>query len=209
MIVNMPKLHIPLTKQVAQAKKPVVPKKAPPFKATDDTLPPLLDGDDSDDESDDEDEPPSHPKWQPRSTNSMNPCFFDKSVMGKAWQAQKKQPFVKDNLLQVFMTEPVLFHIILPVLKQGFLMPEDMHSLSCASLPINKLGSEYQRVKDLDWKMLCEPNPHWQTQEQIDDDQVDLWMAMLFHYDMDLAAVQQHIGGNHIGTHQNHIELLA
>jgi hypothetical protein len=30
----------------------------------------------------------------------MNPTFFDKSAMGKAWQAQKDQDFGKDNLDQ-------------------------------------------------------------------------------------------------------------
>jgi hypothetical protein len=28
-------------------------------------------------------------------------------------------------------------------------------------------------------------------------------MAMLFHYDMDLAAVHRRIGGNHVGAHRN------
>jgi hypothetical protein len=28
-------------------------------------------------------------------------------------------------------------------------------------------------------------------------------MAMLFHYDMDLAAVHRGIGGNHVGAHRN------
>jgi hypothetical protein len=95
-----------------------------------DIMPPLLDGDESDDDSDDEDAPLSPPKWPPRLTKSMNPRFFDESVMGKAWQAQKEQAFGKDNLLQTYTTEPVLFHIVLPVLKQGFLTPEDICSLA-------------------------------------------------------------------------------
>ena len=171
-------------------------------------MPPLLDGNVSDDDSDDEDEPPGPSKRPPRLTKSMNPRFFDESVMGKAWQAQKKQAFGKDNLLQTYTTEPVLFHIVLPVVKQGFLMPEDICSLARASLPIKHLWKEYQRVKNLDWTPLCEPNPNWQTQEKIDEERVDLRMAMLFHYDMDLAAVHRRIGGHHVGAHRNHEELL-
>ena len=138
----------------------------------------------------------------------MNPRYFDKSAIGKAWQAQKKQTFGKDNLLQTYTTEPVLFHIVLPVLKHGFLTSDDIRILSKASSPIGKLWSEYQRVKDLDWTPLCESNPKWQTQEKIDDDRVDLRMATLFHFDMDLAAVQRHIGGHHVGAHRNPEELL-
>ena len=89
----------------------------------------------------------------------------------------------------MYTTKPVLLHIVLPVLKQSFLMPVDMCSLAQASSLISKLWSEYQHVKDLDWTPLCEPNPNWQTQEQIDEERVDLHMAMLFHYDLDFAAV--------------------
>jgi hypothetical protein len=34
----------------------------------------------------------------PHLTKSMNPKFFEKLAMGTAWQAQKEQPFGKDNL---------------------------------------------------------------------------------------------------------------
>jgi hypothetical protein len=187
---SRPKPTIPPTQREAKTTKLVAPTtRAPTRTSTTNTLPPLLDGDNSDDDSDDEDELPTHSKRQPRLTKSMNPRFFDKSVMGKAWQAQKKQTFGKDNLFQTYTTEPVLLHIVLPVLKQGFLTPEDMCSLSQASSPVDHLWTEYQRVKDLDWTPLCEPNPNWQTQAKIDDARVDLRMAMLFHYDMDLAAV--------------------
>ena len=32
---------------------------------------------------------------------------------------------------------------------------------------------------------------------------------MLFHFDMDLAAVQRCIGGNHVGAHRDHEALLS
>jgi hypothetical protein len=67
---------------------------------------------------------------------------------------------------------------------------------------------EYQHVKDLDWSLLCEPNTYWSTWESIDDDRVNLRMALLFYYDMDLVAVHWHLGGNHVGVNRNHDELL-
>ena len=109
-----------------------------------DTMPPLLDGNDSDDESDDNNNIPRLSEQQPHLTKSMNPRYFDKSAIGKAWQAQKQQTFGKDNLLQTYTTEPVLFHIILPILKQGFLISDDVQHLLRASAPISKLWSEYQ-----------------------------------------------------------------
>jgi hypothetical protein len=67
---------------------------------SDDTLPPLLDGNNSDNDSDDKDDTPCLSEWQPHLTKSMNPRYFDKSAIGKAWQAQKKQTFGKDNLFK-------------------------------------------------------------------------------------------------------------
>jgi hypothetical protein len=63
-------------------------------------------------------------------------------------------------------------------------------------------------VKDLDWCLLCKPNPKWQIQTEIDEDRIDMQIAMLFHYNMDLAAVHWWIGGNHVGTSRDHHALL-
>jgi hypothetical protein len=129
--------------------------------------------------------------------------------MGKAWQAQKNQPFGKDNLSQAYTTEPSVLHILLPVLKSGFLSPKDTRKLCKSTPPVRQLWQEYNRVRKLDWKPLCRPNPNWETQEQIDDGRVDLRMAMLFHFNMDLAAVQRTIGGNHVGAHRDVPSILA
>ena len=157
------------------------------------------------DEEDDTDHAsPAEPSTkQPRLTNSMNPQFFEKSAMGTAWEAQKNQPFGKDNLKQIFLTQRVFPHILLPFLKRGFLDPHDMSTLFDAMPKAGTLWKEYQRVKDLDWSPLCNPNPSWKEQKEIDPHRVDLRTAMLFHYDLDLAAVHRRTGGNHVGAHRN------
>ena len=205
---TIPQRTTPLVPRPPTARKRPASLSASVPRADDDALPPLLDGDESNDDSDDEDDQPRPPRRKPRLSASTNPQFFAKSAMGKAWQAQKNQKFGKDNLLQSFTTEPAFFHIVLPVLKHGFLAPEDIRNLSRACRPVGKLWHEYLRVKDIDWSPLCAPNPHWQTQERIDPIRVDMRTAMLFHYDMDLAAVQRRIGGNHVGAHRDHGALL-
>jgi hypothetical protein len=91
--------------QVAPSRIPATLQTVPATEvAPDDRLPSLLDGDDSDDDSDDDDDDakgtPLHhspvcrsptKRKRPRLTKSMNPRFFEKSLMGKAWKAQKKQ----------------------------------------------------------------------------------------------------------------------
>jgi hypothetical protein len=123
--------------------------------------------------------------------------------MGTAWEAQKNQPFGKDNLRQVYTTQPVLYHVLLLVFKTGVLHPKTLCRFCIAIPPAYRLWREHQRLKHHDWTPLCEPNPDWQTQEAIDATRVDLRLAMLFHYNMDLAAVHRRIGGNHVGAHRN------
>jgi hypothetical protein len=146
---------------------------------------------------------------RPWLTDSMNSRFFDKSAMGKAWEAQKHQDFSKDNLDQSYTVTASFFHVILPVLKRRYLAPMDIGKLCASSSPIAKLWSEYQRVCNLNWRPLCAPNPLWQEQLCIDDERVNLRTAMLFHYDMDLATVHHQIGGNHISAHHNSAKILA
>jgi hypothetical protein len=43
---------------------------------------------------------------------------------------------------------------------------------------------------------------NWKDQEEIDDTRVDMWTTMLFHYNLDLAAVHGKTGGNHVAAHR-------
>jgi hypothetical protein len=88
---------------------------------------------------------PNEPQTEsPRLTKSMNPEFFNKSVISTAWQAQKEQKFIKDNLRQVFTTERVFPHIVFPLLKGGFLDSDDMSNLFGAMPSTRTLWNEYQ-----------------------------------------------------------------
>jgi hypothetical protein len=43
----------------------------------------------------------------------------------------------------------------------------------------------------------------WKDQSMINNMLVDMRMALLFHYNMDLAAVMHFLGGEHITSHQD------
>jgi hypothetical protein len=146
---------------------------------------------------------PEPTQKRPRVTDSFHPDYLKKSALSTAWQAQKKQRFGKDNLAQVYTTEPVFFHVLFPLLKLGFLAFREMRRLFVAVPPASKLWHEYQRVKDLDWSPLCSWNMNWQDQTEIDDHRVDMRLSMLFHFNLDLAAVHRAIGGNHVGSHRD------
>jgi hypothetical protein len=131
----------------------------------------------------------------------MNPKFFNKSAMGTAWQAQKDQPFGKDNLRQVFTTERAFPHLVFPILKEECLDSDDMKNLFTAMSSLQTLWNKYQQVKDINWTPLREHNLNWKDQAAINNTRVNMRTAMLFHYNLDLAAVHWKTGGNHVAAH--------
>jgi hypothetical protein len=48
----------------------------------------------------------------------------------------------------------------------------------------------------------CEHNPNWTDQEEINDTRIDMSTVILFHCNLDLAAMHWKTGGNHIAAHR-------
>jgi hypothetical protein len=69
--------------------------------------------------------------------------------MGTAWQAQKEQPFGKDNLRQVFTTKRAFPHVAFPILKHGFLDSDNMSNLFAAMPSLRTLWNKYNQVKGI------------------------------------------------------------
>jgi hypothetical protein len=63
---------------------------------------------------------------------------------------------------------------------------------------LRTLWNKYNQVKDIDWTPLCKQNPNWKDQEEINDTCVNMCTTtMLFHYNLDLAAVHRKTGAAH------------
>ena len=139
----------------------------------------------------------------PKLTKSFNAQYFNRSELPKAYELARQQKFGKDNINQSYTTEPGFDHILFQIYKSKFLQKKELKNVWRASPKTKKLWNEWKRVKHLDFRPLREPNLQWTTQTTIDDTRVDLRLALLFHYDLDLAAVQRFIGGNHVGAQRD------
>ena len=139
----------------------------------------------------------------PRVSRTMNPQYLNKSMIPRAFALQQQQKFGKDNLNQSFTCDKAFPHVILPLYKSKFLTKADLKCLWEVFPPTRRLWTEWKRVKSLPFWELNQPNPNWKDQEKIDPRRVDLRMALLLHYNMDLAAVQRFIGQEHVGAHRD------
>jgi hypothetical protein len=63
-------------------------------------------------------------------------------------------------------------------------------------IPItHRLWQDQKCTKHLPFWKLSWLNPNWQGQESINDDWVDMWLALLLHYNLDLAASSPTVSG--------------
>ncbi len=101
------------------------------------------------------------PPTNPRLTSSFNPEYLNRSSIGKAYHVAKKQKFGKDNLEQTYTCEASFAHSILALFKSDLLTRDDLTSLFSAYPRAGTLWKEWNRVKDLDFTVLMEPNPDY------------------------------------------------
>lgn len=146
---------------------------------------------------------------RPRLTNSMNPQYLHRSQIPRAYELQRQQPFGKDTVEQSFTCDKSFFHIVLILYKSKLLVKDDLKSLWQAYSETRQLWREWKRVKRLPFWELRQPNPGWHNQENIDQYRVDLRMACLFHYDLDLAAVMRFLGQEHVAAHRDPDVILS
>jgi len=145
----------------------------------------------------------SHSSGQPRLTNSMNPQYFHRSQLPRAYELQRQQKFGKDTVQQSFTCDKSFLHVTLHLYKSKFLIKNNLKALWIAVSITRRLWREWKRTKDLPFWKLLEPYQHWDTQPSIDNTRVDYRLALLFHYDFDLAAVQRFLGGEHVAAHRD------
>jgi hypothetical protein len=112
---------------------------------------------------------------------------------------------------QSFTCDKLFLHVMLPLYKSKLLVKRDT-MLLWIILPITWcLWQDWKqslKVSCDDLKTLCKPNPNWSSQEWIDDTRVALRVALLLHYNFDLAAVQRFLGGQHVSEHWDPDKIL-
>jgi hypothetical protein len=125
-------------------------------------------------------------------------------------QVKLNQPFGKDNLVQCFLSEASLRHILLPLYKSAYLLRDPDWSTFASTSP---LVSTFLSVVDDHAMTDCRPlqgfYTNWDAATSIDPARVRMATAALIHFDGDVADLVRWIGGTHVGAHRNVRATLA
>ena len=126
---------------------------------------------------------------------------FATEILPTSVQVQLAQPFGKDSISQSFYSEKTLCHILLPLLKSGFLSRRATKSLEKASFRARQLQQLRKKYESIDFRPLIGFQKDWETTEVIWQDWKDMTTACALYYNGDMATVVRFIGGPHVNAH--------
>jgi hypothetical protein len=116
--------------------------------------------------------------------------------------------FGKSNKTKVYTVTPAAPHILLPLLKSGFLSTKLIETIRQADTRTRVLVDAYYTCKTLDFRVIQHPSFDWDITQEINRPRMFLRMAALLHYDLDIATVQRYSGWRFTGDHRRRDEML-
>jgi hypothetical protein len=134
---------------------------------------------------------------------------FATTVLPSSVQVQLAQPFGKDDINQSFYSEKCFRHILLPLLKSGYLSCRATKKLEIASQRARQLQQLRKKYTPIDFQPLQGFQPDWETTNEIRADWKEMTSACLLHYNGDVATVVRWIGGPHVNAQIDAPKTLA
>jgi hypothetical protein len=128
---------------------------------------------------------------------------FVSTILPTNVQVQLDQPFGKDSLQHSFYSEISFCHILLPLLKSGYLSCRATKSLERASYRVRQLQQLRKKHVPLDFRSLQGYQIDWENTATIREDWKAMTSACALHYNGDMATVVRFIGGPHVHQHIN------
>jgi len=120
--------------------------------------------------------------------------------------AKIDQPFGKENLLQSFVLEAALRHVLLPLWKSGFVVGDEhsWESLCVACCPARLLRDLLSDCGDVPFSTARGFNPNWDTKTKTNQDRVAATTAAFLHFNDSVADLVRWIGGPHVAEQRDH-----
>ncbi|MGL5936272.1 MAG: hypothetical protein ACRCZI_11700, partial [Cetobacterium sp.] len=124
--------------------------------------------------------------------------------------ARLDQPFGKDNLSQWFYSTPSLRHVLLPLLKSGFLYgdPVSWNNLCKTYFPAAILCDLLADYADVPFHGIRGYPFGWVNETVVNENRVAMATAALLHFNGSVADLVRWVGGPHVAAHRDHHTIL-
>jgi hypothetical protein len=152
---------------------------------------------------------PTQPTWSHGKLTTAKLKAFAAAKHSTSVQIQLDQPFGKDTLFQSFYADKCFSHVLLPVLKSGFLSCRAIKQLERASFRARQLRQLIKRYAQVDFCLLQGFQSGWENVSTIREDWKSMTSACLLHFNGDVATIVRWVGGPHTAAQINPEEKLA
>lgn len=152
---------------------------------------------------------PTQPTWSHGKLTTAKLEAFAAAELPTSVQIQLDQTFGKDTSFQSFYAEKCFRHVLLPVLKSGFLSCRAIKQLERASFRARQLRQLIKRYAQVDFRPLQGFQNGWENVTTIKEDWKSMTSACLLHFNGDVATVVRWVGGPHTAAQINPEETLA
>ena len=154
---------------------------------------------------------PPNTLWTPASgkLTTKHLEMFASTILPTSVQVQLDQAFGKDSLDQSFYSQKSLCHVLLPLLKSGYLSCRSTKALEKASFRARQLQQLRKKYSPIDFRPLQGYQHDWEATTSIRPDWKAMTSACVLHYNGDIATVVRFIGGPHVNQHINTTEVLT
>ena len=140
---------------------------------------------------------PAQPTWSQGKLTTAKLEAFAAEQLPTSVQVQLGQTFGKDTSFQSFFAEKCFRHVLLPVLKSGYLSCRAVKQLERASYRARQLRQLIKRYAHVDFRPLQGFQSDWEEVSTIREDWKAMTSAFLLHFNGDVATVVRWLGGPH------------
>ena len=147
--------------------------------------------------------------WATGALTSTRLDKFASTILPSNVQIQLAQTFGKDSIHHSFYSQKCFRHILLPLLKSGYLPCRALKSLEKASRRVRQLQLLRKRYQTTNFLPLQGYQANWEETTTIRSDWKAMTTACLLHFNGDVATMVRWIGGPHVNAHLNVATVLA
>ena len=131
-----------------------------------------------------------------------------KCIIPSRQQILKGSAFGKASLDHTFTSQACMEHILIFILKSGYLSEEDKKSL----LDTHKLYEHLDRMlvwsHKIKFQDIKDPADNYSEQKEISFKRVQMMLAAFLYFDLDTSLVIRYLGNNYTGEYRNPAEII-
>jgi hypothetical protein len=123
-------------------------------------------------------------------------------------QLRLEESFGKDSIHHSFTTDVVFRHVVIFLLKSGFLSTTCLNVLQNASIHVSTMSFLLSTYGKINFSSLRGYQTSWKQRTSLESERRAMTTACMLHYNLEVPAVVRYLGGPHVASLRNVPQIL-